>query len=267
MALAHHICIRLANNSLLAPTPAARRVLARAIFARAGAVELLAFSLADNHLHLLAACPRVAAGELARRVELSLCRSLAPGAPFSRAFVKPVEDGWHLYQCFRYVLRQPERHGIAVDPLREASNLPDLLGLRPLGAATAATVRRHLPRIHRPELLALLGVPSLEPVDGALEHVVEAALAASAVPALTGRPHEVLSARRAALAVIGRRCSPRQAALLLGVGERALFRLKQLPADARLVQAIRRQLHLIAQRAAAPQGFVADAAVGGDRSA
>jgi hypothetical protein len=255
MALAHHLCIRLVNNALIAPTARARRLLARAIFARAHELELLAFSLADNHLHLLVACLRAAAGELARTLELSLGRSLALEAGFSPALIKPVEDGWHLDRCFRYVLRQPERHGIGGDPLREASNLPDLLGLRPLGAATAAAVREHLPRIKRADLLALLGVRALGPSDGGLEHLVEAALAASALPSLDGSSREVLAARRAALEVIGCRLPVREAARLLGTGERMLFRLRQRPVDAALVQAIRLQLHLIEQRGAVPGVF------------
>jgi hypothetical protein len=248
MALAHHLCIRLVNNALIAPSAWARRVLSRAILARARDLELLAFSLADNHLHLLVACLRVAAGELARTVELSLGRNLPLDAGFSPALIKPVEDGWHLDRCFRYVLRQPERHGIGGDPLREASNLPDLLGLRPLGAATATTVRKHLPRIKRADLLSLLGVPSLDPIDGSIDHVVEATLAASALPSLDGSSREVLVARRAALEVIGRRLQAREVARLLGTGPRMHFRLKQRPVDGALVQAIRQQLHLIEQR-------------------
>lgn len=149
--------------------------------------------------------------------------------------------------------------GSAATCCERPATCPTCSGCAPGGAATASTVREHLPRIKRDELLALLGVRSLGPIDGALVNLVEAALAASALPSLDGSSREVLVARRAALEVIGRRLPVRESARLLGTGERMLFRLRQRPVDAALVQAIRLQLHLIEQRGSEPVGVFAEA--------
>jgi hypothetical protein len=244
MAIAQHISLRLVDGRPLATGQVQRRVLARVVLDKLRAAALLAFGLADNHLHLLLACARAPAAQLAKIVELSLGRRLDLAVRFSAAHLVPVEDQRHLDRAFRYVLRQPERHGLEGDRLREATNLPDLLGLRPLGGFTAANVRRYLPRIARNELLGLLGVPELEPTDGPVEWAVDATLAATALPALSGSSREVLAARRAALAVMAPRASSMQVAVSLGVCDRTLRRMRRSEPDATLVAAIRRQLGL-----------------------
>lgn len=111
---------------------------------------------------------------------IALSHSLRVFGGLFVSLIKPVADGWHAYKLFDYVLRQGVRHQLDSDPLLEATNLPDLLGLRPLGRRTAISVRRFLPRVDRQQLLSLLGVPTLEPADGPLEDVVAAACAAGA---------------------------------------------------------------------------------------
>lgn len=254
MAIAHHAMLRLQDGSPLARTAAQRRCLARAVFAKIGS-PLLAFGLADTHLHLLLACLRALAGQLVKHLELSLRQRLALAAPFAGAYLKPVDDIWHLDRAFRYVLRQPDRHALEIDPLREGSNLPDLLGLRAIGGYTAGNVREWLPRIHRRDLLELLGVKEIAPQAGPLEWVVEACLVAAGLPALTGSSSEVLCARRAALEVIGTRLSRAELASTLGVSERMISRLRQQSADPQLVEAIRRQLHLMALVPRSPAGL------------
>jgi hypothetical protein len=219
-------------------------------------LALLAFGLADNHLHLLLACARELAAQLAKVVELSLRRRLALPVPFGPAHLTPVEDSRHLDRAFRYVLRQPERHGIDGDPHREASSLPDLLGLRPLGGFTAANVRRELPRIKRHDLLELLGVADLQPADGPVEWTVEATLAAAALPSLAGTARAIVVARRAALSVLSDRVPPRRAAEALGICDRTLRRTRRAPVDAALVEAIRGQLRLrLALPSVSPSSF------------
>ena len=251
MALAHHLCMRLANDAVIAAGPRERRMLARVVLAKGSEMGLLGFGLADNHLHIESACDRCAAGKLAQAVGSGLKQRLRLDAPFVPAFIKPVEDARHLYATFRYVLRQPAHHRLDADPLREASNLPDLLGLRTLGAYTRANVRRHLPRIRGAELLELLGVHELAAADGPLDRLFEATLAATALPALAGSAPEVCAARAALVAVAAGRVRSEVLAGLLGVSCRTVSRLQAGSADPELTSAIRLQLGLMARLPAA----------------
>lgn len=251
MPLGFHICLRLANDAILAASPAHRRLLARVVLRQGRDASLLAFGQADNHLHLATACDRRLAGKCAHAVEVSARRKLALDASFTPAFVKPIDDARHLYSTFRYVLQQRAHHGLDVDPLREASNLPDLLGLRAIGAYTRANVRRLLPRVHRNELLEILGVSELTPGDGPLDQVVDATLAAAALPALAGLSLEVLAARCALVEVVGRQTTPAALARRIGVSRRTLFRLRARRGDGELVRSIRLQLGLLARLPAA----------------
>jgi hypothetical protein len=85
---------------------------------------------------------RVAAGELVRRVQLGLQGVLRPGDGFERARVRPIVDQQHLERTCWYIQRQRDSHGCGHDPFHEASNLPDLLGLRVCGAWTGPRLVR-----------------------------------------------------------------------------------------------------------------------------
>jgi hypothetical protein len=251
MPLAQHLCLRLVDNRVIAPTPHQRRVVARVVLEQGRRHGLLAFGLADTHLHLLATCSRPAAGQLARRVELGLTHRLRVEVGFAAAYIKPVSDGAHLRNTFIYVLEQCAHHGLPWDPLHEASNLPDLLGLRPLGAYTAANVRRALPRVTRETLLACMRLIDLQPADGPLEHLVVAVVAVTGVEALAGRSTAQATARHLAVCVAGHARPAPSIAALLGVSTRTIHALRGQPADPRLLQAVRLQLGLIQHRAAA----------------
>jgi hypothetical protein len=248
MALAYHLMLRLQNGQTIATTPEERRILARTVLGCARDSQLLAFSQADTHLHGASACDRPKAGRLAHDIETSLRWRLRIQVPFAPATIKPIEDVWHLYNTFRYILRQPERHGIALDPLREASNLPDLLGLRLLGSGTAIHVRRLLPRVTREELLALYAIPRLEPASEPLDLLVPATLAAAALPSFSGFGAEENAARRAAIEVAAGRLRAGTLAAMLGIGRRTFYTCRAMPVDGALVLAVRRQLHLLGQR-------------------
>jgi hypothetical protein len=241
--------MRLANDAAIASTPEQRRVLSRVVLEKARPANLLAFGQADTHLHAETASDRSDAGEAARAIEISLRRQLAIEAPFARAQLKPIESAQHLYATFRYVLRQPERHGIEADPRREDSNLPDLLGLRRIGSYTRANVRRWLPRVTREELLARLGVTDLNPVDAehSLDQLIEAALAATALPSLDSIRPEAVAARRAVVALAGDRWRAAALAPRLHVDVRTIARLRESSVDPALLDAIRRQLRLSQQ--------------------
>ena len=182
--LGFHITMRLRNSALLAVDAAAQRRLAVAVLQAARPFELLCFRAADDHLHLLCASPRAEAGELARRVEIALTLGLRHTSGFQPAHFEPLANSRHLRNTFSYVLRQDQHHGFGHDPFAEASNLPDLLGLRLLGLWTTVPVRRRIPRLVRSDLLALLGTPDLNerPIDPTV--LADAICAALALPGL-----------------------------------------------------------------------------------
>ncbi len=182
---------------------------------------------------------------------IALTRSLSLTGGLHRSLFKPVVDGYHAYKLFDYVLRQGMRHQLESDPLLEATNLPDLLGLRLLGQRTATCVRRLLPRIKRPRLLALFNMKHLEPATDFVEPlatVVDAGLAAVALPKLdAGQTSR--DVRRAVVEVVGCHISRIRIAEALNVRPRSLRRILGTLAPRDLVRAIRLQLDLRRQKA------------------
>ena len=244
MPLAQHIRIRTRDDSVIAATPEARRILANTVLRYGRETTLLAFSLADHHLHLQAACTHGVAGELARRIQLSLTRSLGLTAGFDPVYRKPIEDARHQRNVFHYLMKQAPHHGLDLDPLLEGTNLPDLLGLRVIGAYTAQNLRRRLPRLTRNELLAHLGLDELRPAHGPPELILDAAAAAMARPDINGKSPDALRARRAALDVASH-LRPAELRSLLAISRASLYRLREMPADPAVVKAIRLQLGLM----------------------
>ncbi|MBN1945294.1 MAG: hypothetical protein JW797_06425 [Bradymonadales bacterium] len=244
-SIAQHIRIRLANDRVIAPTTEERRLVARLVLAQGQMENLLCFGLADCHLHLEAVCEIQAGLQLARRIELSLFRRLGLNVRFAPAYVEPIRDIRHLANTFDYILGQSRHHGLNWDPLHEATNLPDLIGMRLIGRYTIANVRRYLPRVSRKQLLGHLGIPDLQPSEGPLERIVEAVLAATALSGLQGKSRELAEARRALVAVVGRRMTAARLAPLVGVSPQMITRLRHGPVNQELVQAIQLQLGLL----------------------
>jgi DNA-binding transcriptional ArsR family regulator len=163
-ALAWHLTARLCRNRVIAARPGDARRIARIVFRQArpggeGDPGLLAFSVPDTHMHLLLACDRKRAGIFANHLLGGLVCSLGLEDGFDRAWLGPVKDQGHLRSTVHYILRQHQHHETEQDPFREASNLPDLLGMRTLGAYTAGPVRRLLPRLRRSGLSSYMGGP------------------------------------------------------------------------------------------------------------
>lgn len=246
--IGQHIFIRLRDDRVIAPSTNHRRILARAVLKVGRDFGLLAFSAADTHLHLENVGRRDEGVELARRTKLSLWYQLSPGVRFTEPAMEEIKDQHHLSNAFTYILKQERRHGLDMDPLRDASNLPDLLGMRLLGQYTSSRVRQHLPRIKRAHLLECLGVQDLTPVDGPSDPVARAAAAAVGRAELTGRATEVTEARRAVIEIVGSGFGCTRTAALLGINRRTVYKLRQRPADAKLVAAVRLQLALHEQR-------------------
>lgn len=262
---AYHIGIRPRGSWLVADTPEARRLVVRCLLDRGAAVNLLAFGIADNHLHIEVVCGRAEAGEFARRVEISLGRRLCLSDGFEPAWIRPVEDATHFRRLFGYVQRQDERHRLLSDPLREGCSLPDLLGLRPRGAYLAANVRRFLPRVRRGDLVELLGfelAADPAPIVADPTQIVEAGLAATLLCDPRKRNAEHLELRRAVVHVAaGLGCSSGEIAGALAISPRGVRHLRGQAelASPRLVEAIGRQIALrraFANAALSEQGIV-----------
>lgn len=248
MAIVQHIGLRPRQSLPLSSTPMTWRILARTILEKAHELALLSFGFADNHLHIEIAAERGPAGEFARRLSLSLGRRLPHVRGFERAWIEPVSSGRHLYKLFDYILRQRDHHKLAIDPLREATCLPDLLGLRPRGLFIAQAVKNHLPRVDRQRLLALYRVPSLEPADGPLERLVDAGLAAAALEDLRGKSPEVCAVRRSIVSIAGNRLASPTLKDMLQVSARTLRRIRTERPDPSYERALRLQLALMVHK-------------------
>lgn len=242
--LGYHICVRLNDRRVIAPSIQERRILARVVLDQGRAHDLYVFGYPDTHLHLAARCDRLQAGRLAHNVGVSLKRRLRLPVGFSQYPPKPIEDNRHLANTIRYILRQSEHHGLDNDPGREGCSVPDLLGMRTIGQYTARNVQRWLPRLKRAELLEMLAVASLEPSDEPLHAIIPAALAAGCRNDLKGSDRAMVALRRAVVSIVGERLSTPALADMLAVSDRSIYWLRKQPLDQDLVTAIRLQLGL-----------------------
>lgn len=258
--LGFHVNFRLVDSRVIAPDTARQRRLARSVLTVARPFDLLGFRCADTHGHLELLGDEAAAREATRRVLIGLQRSLDLPVPFARPWFEPIHDQRHLRNTLHYLLRQADHHGFGHDPFHEASSLPDLLGLRPLGVWTAALVRARLPRVTRGMLLEHLGAADLDDRPLAPDGLADAAAAAIAAPDLRGRSRAAHTARVAAVEVGCRLVPADQVAELLSCTGRSIRRLARQEADPALVRAIEGQLRLRAGRAQ-PPAFVAEPAV------
>ena len=243
-ALGQHVTMRLVDDRVLVTEPEHPRLIARVLLARGTTRDLVSFGVADNHLHAVLTCSRAVAGVFARAVETSLRHLLALRVPFAPARFRPIVDQQHLGNATSYSVRQQERHGVRLDPLREGTSLPDVLGLRVLDPSLATRFAARLPRVERADLLALLGVHLVRgPVD--LEPLADAAAAALALPDLHGQDPERMAAKRAAVHVgLAADLRPSQIAELLTSPARTVQRLAGDAPRTDLVRAVCLQLRL-----------------------
>jgi hypothetical protein len=262
MAFGFHISLRPKNSVSLLRTVADRRTVARVVLERGRDFDLTSFSAAASHLHAHNGGDRGQSVELARRIQISLARSMPEIVGFYAPYVEPIQDEKHLYRTFRYILGQDKHHQLAIDPLREASNLPDLLGLRPLGRYTAATVQQWLPAIRGPELVRMLQVEQLAEVPPHVPRTIEAGLAAANLCGLRGKGEAQRRLRHALLAILAPAVASstfaEDIAPHLAITPRHVRRMIAAPhVDPTLVRAVRLQDSLLVQkgrRARSPSG-------------
>ncbi|MBW2735400.1 MAG: hypothetical protein JRH20_23700 [Deltaproteobacteria bacterium] len=184
--LGYHIRIRPRNSDHLGTTRQERRLVARSVLLRGARFKLVSFGLGEQHLHMYPICDRDGAGELSGQVSSSLIKPLKLEGGFEKPYIEPLKDMRHAYNNFSYTLGQEARHNIPADRAGEGSNLPDLLGFRLIGAYTLDNTRRYFPKIDRAHLLNLLGRRELIPANGPMDAIVDAGLAATALPSISG---------------------------------------------------------------------------------
>lgn len=239
---AFHIVMRPRNDRVIAPTLDERRLLARTLFDVCRSFELLGFGVPDNHLHLVAVETEVRAKELARRVAIAVTKRLGLPGGFAPAHLEPIHSSKHLQNALRYSIGQSEHHGASGDPDFEGTNLPDILGLRPMGGFTADRVRRWLPRLRCDEILSWARVDGLMPSDGPVTLLGRAARAALARPELDGSDRQLIAARRALVHLGEPTLGCAEIGRLLGVSARTVRRYRKEKLDQEWVRILRLQL-------------------------
>lgn len=242
--LGHHIRSRLADNRVILQSDEQRRLLARVVLEQARRDGLLAFSLPDTHLHLETLCSAHATSRLSQRIGASLKQRLKLPVSYVTYPHRPILNQQHLYRTFRYIVTQYEHHGVELRSGFEATNIPDLLGLRLIGRYTLDNVRRYLPRVRSQTLLEWTGLTALRPADGPITALGDATMSATALNSLDGRSLPAVEARRAMLEIAAPQLNTSDLTSLLGVARRTLFDLKHRPVNTALVNAIRLQLGL-----------------------
>ena len=236
--------MRLCVDRVLAKSPADFRAASRAIVRQGSRRGLLVHRVVDTHIHALVAGSRKDAGLFALYAESSLSRVLRLPAPFEPARFTPIVELRHLYHAVRYVLRQGERHGAAIDPTHDGSALPDLVGLRCILVGGGARLSLALPRLAAGELEPLLGVEDFARSPFLAEHLADGAAAALALPDLHGKDPERTALRRGAVAAAEGALDTADIADALSITSRAVMKMRRERVPAVLVDAIRRQVRL-----------------------
>ncbi len=262
MPVGWQIIIRRRDDAILAPGVAARRCFARTIARVARGMPLLSFNAAAGHGHLQIAGCRAQAGELARRIQLSLGHHLGHARQLEPARLRPVHDQRHQQHLFRYILDQTQHHGLPTDPFHDASALPDLLGLRVTGAWMRAVVGERLPTLRLHALADRLDFDPFVIDTTSLDGLADAAAAALGEVSLGDRSPRALVGRAAAVRVAAPGFGTTALAQHLQVSTRTVQRLLRRPVTEALLTAVRGQWSLRTRVAAATAGDAAGATPG-----
>ena len=244
VSVGFHIAFRARDERVLAPDAARRRAFAQVVKEVGRPRGLYAFGLADRHGHAALHGASAPVAEFMQYTALALRSRL--GAPVVGRLIREVRDGHHEESLIGYCHTQDVHHGAHLDPLREGTSLPDLFGLRPDGHWLAARVRELAPQLDRRALLGQWGLQDLAPAGppANLAELEDCGAAAVGLPNLDKRSAASRAARRACVEVAGPSATLESLAEALHVHARTIRRLRESPADARLVQAIRLQLAL-----------------------
>lgn len=232
------ITMELEDRRTLAPTATERRIFARAATRIGGRFAVALFGVSGSSARIAAACTHEESGRLAHRLATSLRTLLhLPGrfAPARRERVGPER----LRMLVDSILEDTRD-----DPAHEATNLPDLLGLRRIGSTTDRILHQLLPQLRRSHLLSILGCDRLAP-GTSLAHLRAATATSIAATDLGSRSREVVAARRAAVRAareIG--ASTDEIRDILGMSRNGIYNLELRTASPLLVDSIRLLLTL-----------------------
>lgn len=239
--LGHHLVFRARNSRILAPDVGTQRQLTRTLLSIGESFELLAFRAAGDHLHVELLADRARSGRFAQAAGSALTQVL-DGPGFGPVWFEPMFDQRHVERTFAYIHANTTKHGVANDPLHEASSIGALLGLVPDAGGITTRVRRHLPRTTREHLLAALAIEDIQPTVR-LDILTDAAAGAVLLPTLD-ESAPGYRARSAAARCALTQFTPAAVAQTLGCTERAVRRMRSRPADAALERAIQLRIGL-----------------------
>jgi len=240
--------IRPRDSRSIAATARGWRTIALSVLTVGRPFPLLGFRAVDSHIHAVLACGAEDAAEFGRRVEISIQRRLRLGVGFAEVHCVPVVDQRHLSNVFWYAMDNARKHGAQVDPLFEASNLPDLLGMRLLGRWTAPELHARLPRLRQERLWELMPV---RPVAGHVDHelLLESAAAAVGYPTprlLARAPSRTQDGWGPDALTAAAHCAPQLGttaiARLLRTSPSTARRARRTEPDPRLLKAVQLQL-------------------------
>ncbi len=188
---------------------------------------------------------RKQSGQLARRLEISLHRSLKLDINFTPAFIKPIQDQQHLRSTFFYILKQNTHHQTQFDPYHDGSNFPDLIGLRCLNSSSIECIRRYLPRVSRKIILEELNLSPDTPISD-FSQIKHATAAAIAREDLYGRNVSITAAKIAALQLTKNHLQVSEIISLLQISRAFYYKKHTLrsPTINKLQAAIKSQLQI-----------------------
>lgn len=121
-----------ARGTALARRGATARRLARIVYEHLEGQGLVGFGAADDHLHLQVASDRLTCGQQMRSLAGAIHKRLGHVVAFEPSRYRPIETSRHERNTYLYGFRQETRHGTSIDPLFDASSLPDRIGARVL---------------------------------------------------------------------------------------------------------------------------------------
>jgi hypothetical protein len=213
---------------------------------------LALFALIAEHLHLVALKSRPVAGRLAQATILTLRPVVT--TPLASSYFAHVDSRAYMRWLLRYILEQPEKHGMPGHPaVWVGSCLPDLVGARII-EGLAPSIEKALPDYSHGMALRILGLPAkpVAPADGAvlratgahrLKLAVGAALGVD--PSLRGNTPAARLARRALFQLADRvGIHPAEVTAALGISSKSVWRLRQPEVELHVLKAIARRVTL-----------------------
>ena len=242
--------MRLIDDSGVARAVASLRLASSVLYQHGAERGIVAFRVADTHIHAIVACSRFEAGRFARYAGAGLRKRLRIPVAFEPSRIRPIQSDQHLANAIRYVLVQESHHETAFDPCHEGSSLPELVGARRLDASVLARVRRLAPRLNEARFIDWMGATGFEraPRDPTL--VREAAAAALGIADLSGQSAAHQRARIGAVHTVLSIAAFARVDELLAMPARSVRRYQQQRAEPWVLRAIERQLQLRAHLAA-----------------